>query len=80
MFTSTVWFIPAQNSKRIQSVGRKLDFYKPQTQVCMQFNLISLKLNLISILNPQFQLRADNLIESLQVNEIILVITQLFLI
>lgn len=31
--------------------------------MCMQFNLISLKWNLISILNPQFQLRVDNLIE-----------------
>lgn len=58
---------------------QKILFYKPQSQVCMKCNYLNfLKLNLISTLNPQFQLIADNLIESLQVSAIKLVITQLF--
>lgn len=42
--------------------------------------LTSLKLNLISISSPQFQLTVGNLIESLQINAIKFVITQLYLI
>lgn len=76
-----VWFISGQNSKCIQSVHRKFSFINHKSRcVCSITILISLKLNLISTLNPQFQLTEDNLIESLQVNAIKLVITQLFLI
>lgn len=65
-----------QNSKSIQSVHRKFNFisHKPRC-VCSVTILISLTLNWISTLNPQFQLIADNLIEPLQVNAIKLVIT-----
>lgn len=81
MFTSSVWFIPGQNSKGLPSAHRLLDLisHKPGC-VCIVIIFISIKLNLISTLNPPFQLTADNLIESLQVDAIKLAITQLFLI
>lgn len=67
VFTLSVWFIPGQNSKCIQNVHRKYDFisHKPGSGRSITV-LISLKHNLISTLNPQFQLTADKLIESLK--------------
>lgn len=70
MFTSSVWFIPGQNSTCIQNVPRKYDFRSHKFRCISSATIvISLILNLILTLNLQSQLTAYQLIELLQVNK-----------